>query len=708
MSRRFSYKITDGILYFNFREAFGRLDHKIVEGFVSRNKFLAMFKEYNAPGECQFILYFRDEFLALLERVKEKADSNGKIKVKTGDKKFIMVKVDDGLEPMIALLRSIEPEYVDYDLNYSAIEADMKYPPLKHQENVYHEYEAIKRIKSNRGMLLDAAPGTGKTYMSLSLTRGMSVDRVLILCPLATLQSVWVSSLKGEKCLFKKEINPYIIVNDNVRDFDNNAPKPIYILANYEKLEIVMKRRNELGLNEDSCIIVDESHNFGDPKSNRTIALMNLVKTVNPKNILLLSGTPVKAKAREVMSIRALLDNEFFKYEDRYFTIYRMANSMHKELLGDKYKDTSLNIAKSGMKLPEIHYKRIRVKLGSEGKKFTLDSMGKELRDYTEKRLADLKKALPKYEELHMSYVKKAKLKPDTMEQYIRNIRKIMLMSDVEKFKHKDILKECRDVEKEIASRLSKGDKEEFTDTCTILKFMMYKVRGEALGQIYLRRRIECYNAIISKLSFKDIIENAEKKTVIFSSFIENCESVANKVKKEKLKPALVFGEHTKNANASVNSFMHDDKTNPIIATYSSLSTGVELTAGNTMILIDLPFRAAEFEQTVARIWRYGQDTECFIYLVELDTGEIKNINQRTVDIVKYYDNFVASMTGHGAYQDLTQLNYDTYVADLKFESDVLAGFSSDINLHNLIKEKYDFRRKANKGLCNFLNMGVK
>lgn len=699
MSRRFSYKIDNGLLFFNFKDAFGRFDHKILEGFIAKPKFMAMFDTYNPDGECKFILFFKDEFLTLLERVKEKADGNGKIKVKTGPNRFIMVKIDDAIIPMIEVLRSVEPEYTDYDLDYEQISKDMKYPPLKHQENIYHQYEAIKRVKNNRGMMLDAAPGTGKTYMSLSLTRGMNVRRVLILCPLPTLESVWKSSLTGEKCLFKKPINPYIVTNKDVRDFDNSVEQPIYILANYEKLEILLNRTNELGLDEKTCILIDESHNFGDPKSNRTLMLMELVKKVNPENILLLSGTPVKAKAREVMTIRALLDNEFFKYEERYFTIYRMATTAHRELLGDKYQDTAINIAKSGMKLPSIHYKRIRVKLGSAGKQYTLDVMGKELKDYTIRRIKELEDNEDINLRSHETLVDRARIGDKKKEDYFRILKKIMLMNNRDKFKDKSLLKECRDMEKEISNKLKKDDKERFLELCTILKFPIAKVRGEALGQVFLRKRIMCYNDIIEKLDLKDIILEAEKKTVIFSSYIENCSMMERKIKSAKLKPALVFGDYTKYSDKMVDDFMHKDDVNPIIATYSSLSTGVELTAANTMILIDLPYRAAEFEQTIARIWRYGQDAECYVYLVELDTGEEKNINQRTVDIVKYYDNFVTNMIGHGAYQDLNELSYDTYVADIKFENDM-----SEIGSY---KEKFKLTRKENKALNNFLNMGV-
>lgn len=663
---RFSYKIQDGILYFNFKEAFkGMLTTSRLERVANKKKIKACFNKYNEKGECELILYFKDVFLVMVKQFS--------IRYPWASKQ---------LADMIQFLSELEDEYKDYSLNMDRITREMKYPPLKHQVDVYRQYESVQHQAHSRGMLLDAAPGTGKTYMSLSLAQGMNIDTVLIICPLPTVENVWLSSLKGEKCLFKNPKDVYFISKNDVSDYVKKDNDLNYIIANYEKIDVILKNIKKLGLSDKTCIIVDESHNFADTKSNRTIGLLDLVNNVDSRNVLLLSGTPVKAKLKELVTIKALLDTNYKKYKAKFDIIFSRISLAEgsmglteglSRIVRDSYADSSINITRGDMKLPDIHYKRIKVKLPN-GNKYTLDNITNELIAYTDKRLVEIQGKSSYFKDKLYEYIRNSSLPNATKEKYMKEVNIIIKLRDSDKFKNMDRLKTLKDIENKVANELDKDKKLEFRELVTLVKFPMFKVRGEALGQVFLRKRIECYNDIITKLDISELVEEADKKTVVFSSYIENCEKMYNKMKIARLDPLRVYGEYTKDGDNTVkkfNSGMDIGKDNPLIATYASLSTGVELTNGNTMVLIDLPYRAAEFEQTVSRIWRHGQNADCYIYLVELDTGTDKNINQRTVDIVKHYDSRVMNMTGHGSYQDLDQLNYDSYVADLKFESDL-------------------------------------
>jgi SNF2 family DNA or RNA helicase len=60
-------------------------------------------------------------------------------------------------------------------------------------------------------------------------------------------------------------------------------------------------------------IIVDESHSFKDPSSNRTIALIKLIQRLQIRYRLFLSGTPIKNRADEYFTILNLLAPQHFK-----------------------------------------------------------------------------------------------------------------------------------------------------------------------------------------------------------------------------------------------------------------------------------------------------------------------------------------------------------------------------------------------------------
>jgi hypothetical protein len=185
-----------------------------------------------------------------------------------------------------------------------------------------------------------------------------------------------------------------------------------------------------------------------------------------------------------------------------------------------------------------------------------------------------------------------------------------------------------------------------FKEAKTLVKYRSLKIQGECLGRILGRIRIDCHIDMVKHIDFKTIIDEAEKKTVIFSSYIEVCEETLKSLEKDKRKPAKVYGQYTKQLSQTVNTFMTVDDVNPFIATYASLSTAVPLIVANTMILINSPFRAYIQEQAISRIHRLGADTAIFVYECSLDTGDNPNISTRGIDILKWSQDMVKAITG--------------------------------------------------------------
>src|SRR5690606_11890806 len=95
-----------------------------------------------------------------------------------------------------------------------------------------------------------------------------------------------------------------------------------------------------------------------------------------------------------------------------------------------------------------------------------------------------------------------------------------------------------------------------------------------------------------------------------------------------------------------VSTFYKNEDVNPLIATYQSLSTAVPLTAANTIVMINQPFRSGIREQTIARAARLGQDKDVHVIDVLLDTGDLANISTRTNDIMQWSQEQVASILG--------------------------------------------------------------
>jgi len=109
-----------------------------------------------------------------------------------------------------------------------------------------------------------------------------------------------------------------------------------------------------------------------------------------------------------------------------------------------------------------------------------------------------------------------------------------------------------------------------------------------------------------------------------------------------------VHGENSKDIDKVVNEFGTDKTINPLITTYNTLKEGYPLLMANQLILMNSPFRSYELKQTIARIYRKGQDTECFVYMLDLDTGNEENITSRSIDIMEWSKEQVDILLGGG------------------------------------------------------------
>jgi hypothetical protein len=59
------------------------------------------------------------------------------------------------------------------------------------------------------------------------------------------------------------------------------------------------------------------------------------------------------------------------------------------------------------------------------------------------------------------------------------------------------------------------------------------------------------------------------------------------------------------------------------------------------------------YEQTIARLWRLGQKLQVYIYIARLNTGNVKNINDRNVDIIDFFKKEVEAITGYASEIDI-------------------------------------------------------
>jgi len=563
---------------------------------------------------------------------------------------------DVNLTSLNNVIKLIEDEIytaTHVELNRDHIDNLMRYSILEHQESIFTRYQELASKFNYRGILIDAAIGSGKSYSALALAEAIDSQKIIVICPLPTLERVWVKSIAGEQSdsemVYKQPQRYY-----SSRDSEYNDEK--YILIHYEAMSKLSKIIPKLG-KHNVTVIIDEVHNLTSKKSKRTNQLLNIIKELDPDHVIPMSGTPIKAIVTELSIILQLVDRDFTSIiENRFLKLYKSPNWLLKEILPTRFSEHSVKVTKESIKLQPVHTEYIPVEFKGSSK-YKLSNIAVDVKDYVTRRRTEL---LSKYDEYVSGYnrtynlakqllidtgIKLSELtayeKDFKSVQYYYKRNQLMMVTDL--MSRVNIFENTV-----IAPVLSSSDRVIFKEAKTILKYLNLKIRGEALANVVMRARIDAHKDIAKLgIKYRGIIESSTKKCLVFSNYIDVCDIANKAITKIGYKTLQVYGVHSKNLNRNVTTFIKDRKYNPLITTYKSLSTGVPLIEANVVIAIDLPFRDYTYQQAIGRVWRTGQDKKVYVYIPELLTDGEPNINTRNIDIMLYFAKEVENITGN-------------------------------------------------------------
>lgn len=523
---------------------------------------------------------------------------------------------------------------------------DLKLTPLSFQDEFFTAYNDNTQKYCLKGFLLAAAAGAGKSFTALALSHLLSKPKVLIICPMNALFDVWVKHITDKVFKDKKK---YSTSKDAVIDY-----KKEFVIVHYEHLDKLVL--NASSFNEDTMIILDESHNFNELKSNRTNKFIEFCKTIKAKDILLLSGTPIKAIPAESIPLFRAIDDLFIpEVEESFKRIYRSNNNRGTDILANRLGLVSFKVQKSELGLEPPIFKNVKIQIPN-GKDYTLDTLKFNMDKFITDKLHEYKQRRPDDEKLYNDglniykeslgvFNSKDKKELDLYKDYVN------LLIKSQGFRvDPSVFTFCNKFELEkVYPAILEVDKQKAVDWKNIrstIKYITLKVRGECLGQIVGGTRVRCHVDMVKYINFEEICESTVKKTVVFTSFVEVLERCMSELENRKLVGAFVYAKTNNKLQSIIASFKDDIKVNPLVATYKSLSTAVPLTMADTMILIDSPFRDYILQQAVSRIHRLDADTQTYVYVCELDTGELPNISQRSREILQWSQKQIEQIIG--------------------------------------------------------------
>lgn len=509
-----------------------------------------------------------------------------------------------------------------------------KFVPTETQmEFVKDTYWQKKTQYHLNGYLLAMSMGLGKTFTSLFLGEALHKKHFVIISPLTAVQTTWVPEIEN---VFLNKKNIWSPIQDPSKINKNTD----CVVVNYDGLSKVIPYILKEFKGEDTIVIIDEFHNFKDIKSLRTETLVNFVSAFKCTDVLPMSGTPIKALGIETIPIFRVLDPwctprivDKLKEMMRYTKI--MNDLLRNRIGAMMYRKTKEEV----LDLPPKHESDILVKIAN-GDRYTLDNVKKLVVEFTSERRAFYKENYKKYMEtyekcLHVfEKTLKTKLEQNEYKTYLKYVALIQKHGSgwdmIEFIKHTNIYEK-----NVILPALPANMRASFRDSKSVVKYVELKILGEVLGGLLNQLRTEMSADMIGK-EVIDIILNADKKTILFSSYREAITIAESVCKKNGLKPLVITGDNTNEAKAILEVFKNDDETNPLIASTKTMSTAHTILIANTVIFLNVPFRSVDYDQASDRVYRIGQDTDVYIYRLLLDTGNQPNLSTRMHDIIAW------------------------------------------------------------------------
>lgn len=566
---------------------------------------------------------------------------------------------------------------------------DLKLKIVRYEQRPSEETLCISIDSADKLYIVDDFIVTHNTFTSLAWSVLVNDAPTVVLCPLNIVDEVWVKQLDthfketptswtSKQNLPLREGYDFYIVHYDYMNSGNAAYLQKFLA------ELQKKHKGQVKL------IIDECHNFNDPKSARTKKLIEWADQRLFGHYLPVSGTALKALGSEIYPVLCLLDLFFdTKAREFFMASYGRNRPALNELLAHRIGRTKFTIPElTGMgDPPPIELVRVKI---PNAEKYTLDVIRLEMQAYITDRVKFYEFHMPKFLEFYN----------DCLLSYEYTINKD-LKAQEDFFKYKEIVHRfrtqgynsftdvqdgmfCKLVEEEIEKGLRGPELKEFRNVKSAVKYLGLKLRGEALGNVLGRARINAIKDTIAYAGIPDMIDNAEKKTVIFTSYVDALKLCEDFLTQEGYPVVTVFGENSKDRDDAIQRFKTDPRLRALIAVFDSLKEGYPLLMCNLTILLNSPFRDYELKQVMARTWRNGQDAPCFYKLLDLDTGDKLNITTRSINIMEWsreqVDALLSREEGHAllgniAGQEMFDMSYEPFTLPMRENCNTLSLF---------------------------------
>lgn len=630
-------------------------DYIVIKGMDFR-KFMLRIKEFYSENN------FSKIFMAEYTNQSQKLYKKGKINKKDMEVKYVSFPIFFALE--IAMIfedlgqyynvpyykkiakqirtktwvKELDKPVQEVPLNTEKLK-NIRYTLKPYQEDFVKMFPTLKNRFHLDGYILSFDQGLGKTLTAIALAECLNKNQVIIVCP-NSLKENWSYEIKEyffkyeDEKLWKEEV----YVHGSPKYKMTNKTK--YIIVNLEAIPAIF---NIIGKDKESILIVDEMHNVRNMTGKRTLELLDLKKRLGKTDVLLMSGTPIKALPNEIvpslMMIDPLFTDEVAKLYNKCFNVDGIGT---KDIVNTRFGMVMhRKTKKEVLTLPNKNLHTLSFKL-KNSEKYLSDNVKIDV-NYAFQKLYKIE--MDRSDILKRNYidmiVKYSKAPRKDLDEYMK-----YLEHPFEQY-HEAYLEKMKNFVMQYVTPniIYPVDAKNFKEAETAYLRMKERATGKALGEVMHPRRKEMFVQLYeqNKKEIIRMIKDATKKTVIFSTLLEVVDYISKDLEKQGVKNVKIVGGSGDRMKL-IQQFKNDEETEVLIATSQTLSTGVTLIEANQMFFFGTPWRSADYNQCCDRIYRIGQTTDVNIYNVLLDTGGELNLSTRMNDILNWSDNMFNNM----------------------------------------------------------------
>jgi SNF2 family DNA or RNA helicase len=521
-----------------------------------------------------------------------------------------------------------------------------------YQVEFVKEYPNLKVRSGLNGYILSFDQGLGKTLTAVALAECLGKDKIYIVCP-NSLKENWAHEIKK---YFKKYENNESLWQDEVFIIENSKYKfskhTKFIICNQESIP---KMYPYVDI-KNNMLIIDESHNFRN-LGKRSNDLIELSTKLECKDILFMSGTPIKSAPSEIVPAMRCIDPLFTDDVAKIYTkCFSVDGTLTSSIVTSRFSRIMFRRTKEQvLSLPQKFVIPMKLTMPN-AERYEINSVRElivtRFKEIYEERLKNNKSLGNEYATLiraHSSAPKKV------TEDYIAYIIKVtntdkeVSLHELTEIEYNEFVKRYiapNTKDQAILNRLA----ELKTEYINMKQSSMGKAIGEILPKYRAQLFIDLYNSNRDK--FIKMITDNNKKTVIFSSLLSVVNHIHEDLNKNGVGTVKVVGG-MKDRMDEIIKFKEDDSIDVLIATSQTLSTGITLTEADQMFFFGTPWRSADFDQASDRIHRIGQTNDVHIWTVLLDTDRRMNISTRMQVILDWSSEMFSAMVGEIGADDI-------------------------------------------------------